>query len=37
METTMRTLLELESDIEITNDPLDDTGSLSNQTLEDPD
>jgi hypothetical protein len=33
----MRTLLELESDIEIMNDPLEDSGDLSNQTLEDPD
>ena len=35
METMMRTLLEeLESDIEITNDPIDE-GSLSNQ-IDDP-
>ena len=30
METMMRALLDLESDIDITNDPIDE-GSLSNQ------
>ena len=33
----MRTLRELESDIEIVNDPMEGMDDLSNQPLNDPD
>ncbi len=33
----MRTLFELDSDIEIVNDPLEGTDDLSNQPINDPD
>jgi hypothetical protein len=37
MEATMRAFRELESDIEIVNDPLEDMDGLSNQPINDPD
>jgi hypothetical protein len=37
MEVTMRTLRELESDIEVVNDPIESTDYLSNQPINDPD
>ena len=33
----MRTLFELDSDIEIVNDPMDGMDDLSNQPMNDPD
>jgi hypothetical protein len=37
MEINMRTLRDLELDVELDSDPMGDPESLSNQTLEDPD